>query len=61
MTRFGWIAVNGLLARVRVLEANPIVRFHRAIGHGEFHFGRVRKERQACFSRRARSRVLDSA
>ena len=54
MTRSVEFAVDGLLADVRILEADPVVRPHLAIGHRELDFRRVREERQPRFRRRAR-------
>ena len=60
MTRRVRVAVNRLLAEIRILEANPVVRFDRAIRHRELDFGRVGEERQTRFVCRHRRRAADS-
>ena len=54
------VAVDRLLAEIRILQANPIVRFDRSIRHRELDFGRVIEERQARFGRGSRgaARIL---
>ena len=45
------VAVDGVLAEVRILAANPVVGLDRAVGHRELDFGRVVEEREAQFRR----------
>src|ERR1700719_2067421 len=49
------IPVNRLVAAIRILESDAVVRLYRAIGHREFHFDGIREQRQrSLFLRPAR-------
>src|SRR5436305_15257111 len=39
------VAVNGVLTKIRILQPDAVVRFDRAVGHREFDFRRVFKQR----------------